>query len=65
MECTVRSSGTVRIAATERLREHLPAEDAAERHPLARSGEDVLAGARPGVGEVEGGEEAGQGVIHA
>jgi hypothetical protein len=37
----------------DRLREHLSAEDAPERHPLRRPGEDVLTGACSGVGQIE------------
>ena len=49
----------------EGLREHLSAEDPAVRHPLTGTGEDVLARAGAGVGEVEGPEEAAEGVAHA
>ena len=52
------------LGGDERLGENLPAEDAAVRHPLARSDEDVFLGARPGVGEVEGGQQAGKRVVH-
>ena len=48
----------------DRLREHLPAEDAAERHPLRRPGEDVLRGASTRVGEVEGAQQAVDGTVH-
>ena len=60
-----RSAGDGADRGDDRLGEHLAAEDAAARHPLARSGEDVFAGSRPGVGEVEGGQESRQGVAHA
>ena len=53
------------LRGDERLRENLPAEYAAVRHPLTGTGEDVLAGAGSRVGEVERCEKAGQWVAHA
>ena len=48
----------------EGLRQDLSAEDAAMRHPLADAREDVLVGAGARVGQVEGGEQAVEGVRH-
>ena len=48
----------------EGLREHLSAEHAPVRHPLGRSGEDVLAGAGPGIAQVQGGQEAFHRRVH-
>ena len=48
----------------KRLGQHLPAEDPAERHPLADPGENVFAGAGAGVRQVERAHQAGKGVIH-
>ncbi len=48
----------------QRLRQHLSAEHSTAGHPLARTGENVFPGARPGVGQIEGGQEARQGIAH-
>ena len=60
---TVARGGALR--GDQGLREDLPAEDSALRHPLAGTGKDVLAGARSRVLEVERSKEACQGVGHA
>ncbi len=44
------------------LREHLASEDPTARSPLTGTGEDVLAGARLGVGQIERGEQPRHGV---
>jgi len=53
------------LRGDERLRKHLPAEDAAERHPLAWAGENAFARMCSGIGQVECRKEPGEGVAHA
>lgn len=53
------------LCGDERLREYLPAEYSAVGHPLAWTGEDVLAGAGSRVCEVQCCQKAGQRVAHA
>jgi hypothetical protein len=44
--------GNGALSGNEGLREHLPAEHPAERHPLAGAGEDVFTRASSGVCQI-------------